>query len=444
MKRPLGILLVALALSAACRKPDDGTGIKTRESEISAADEDTSYYSYGLARLSVTTEGLVAVDSKSKADYRPCDINLYGDDAYADRNFHGRIRGRGNSTWYWYPKKPYRIKLDESSKLMGMKKNKDWVLLADFRDITHLMNNVAFTMAHELGLPCANRSRYVTLRLNGVDMGLYMLTEQVEEGKHRVKLDSLQGILLALDMNDGPAENPGATDNFWSKVFGTACCVKYPDDPEPAALERVRSSYAALEGAVNRCDWKEIQRLLDVESMINYILLQEAIGNGELDNNPSLRSGYIHRYDASSRWVMGPMWDADSGFGYDASDMFNWNGRCHTYFAHYDRLVFGTDPFRHVGAMTSGGASDLFCRLFGIPEFVRLLKDRWREVRTPLLEAVLDQIDRTEEVIADAAEKDEARWGIEGFPHRAEVQRLKIWLRNRFDFLDGVIAGYPE
>ena len=441
MKRLL-LPFLSLVTLAACSKPQEGTGISIHESEISKAQEDTSYYSYGVARLSVMTDGGQEVTSKESGGYVPCTVSLYGDDFYADRKgMTARIRGRGNSTWYWYPKKPYRIKLDESSRMMGMKRNRDWVLLADFRDVTHLMNNVAFTLAHELGLPCANHSRYVNLRLNGRDMGLYMLTEQVEEGQHRVPLDSLQGILLALDLNDGPGENPGATDNFWSGVFGTACAVKYPDVPDAAAVERVRSAYAALEGVINRRDWDGIQRLLDVDSMIRYILIQEIIGNGELDNGQSMRSGYIHRHDPSSKWVMGPMWDADSGFGYDASDMFNRNGRCHTFYADYRYLVFGTDPYHHVGAM-GASASDLFCKLFGIPEFVVRLQACWEAERERLLETVLSQIDRTEEAIGASAARDTGIWGI-GFDHATEVAGLKTWLSQRFAYLDGVVKGYP-
>ncbi len=43
------------------------------------------------------------------------------------------IRGRGHSTW-GSDKKPYKFKLDKSTDLLGMGKNKHWVLLAKFFD----------------------------------------------------------------------------------------------------------------------------------------------------------------------------------------------------------------------------------------------------------------------------------------------------------------------
>lgn len=437
MKKAL--LVTALCLAAflwGCKKDIvPAGGVRT------AGAEKTDYYQYGLGHLVVDTEGGAAVDSKE--NWTGCTVSLDGGGNFRNHgSMKGSIRGRGNSTWFWYSKKPYRIKLDESTRFMGMEANRDWVLLADFRDVTHLMNNVAFTLAHELGLPCANRSRYVTLFLNGANMGLYMVTEQIEEGGNRVPLDKDEGILLALDMNDGPAENPGATDNFFSTVFKTACAVKYPKDPDKAVLERVQKAYAELETAIGRRKWADIQKLLDVDSMINYILVQEIIGNGELDNDPSMRSGYIHRPSDSEKWVMGPFWDADAGFGYDASDMFNRNGMCHTYFK-WNTLVFGTEPYLHTGAM-NGTASNFFCRLWGIPEFVRMLKVRWNQSHVHLLEAALDQIDKTEAVIGEAAASDGMRWGINKFNHAQEVEKLKSWLRKRFSYLDSVIRAYPE
>lgn len=416
-------------------------GCAKNEIPQQAPAENTAYYQDGLAQLNIFTEDDRPI--LSKETYLPCNAHLVGKGIFEDHLFmKAEIRGRGNSTWGWYPKKPYRLKLEESTPLLGMAANRDWVLLADFRDVTHLMNNVAFTMAHELGLPCANRSRYVKLSINEQDMGLYMVTEQVEEGGNRVPLDKEEGILLALDLNDGPSENPKATNNFFSTVFKSACAVKYPKDPDSSAKSRVQSEFAKLETAIGQRRWQDIQALLDIDSMIHYILIQEIIGNGEVDNNPSMRSGYIHRHHNAAKWVMGPFWDADAGFGYDGADMFNHNGMCHTYFK-WNVLVFGTEPYLHKDAM-NGTAPDFFCRLWGIPEFVRLLKARWNAVKTPLLQDVIEQIDQTEATIGPAAKADMELWGINKFSHQKEVARLKVWLQNRFTYLDSIINAYPE
>lgn len=443
MKKTRTLLLFAalLASLAACHDdniiptpgPDDPDGGKG---------EPTSYYVYALAQIDITTDGGVAVDSKESEDYRPCTIKIDGNDFFSDLEARGKIRGRGNSTWHWYPKKPYRIKLDESQPVLGMKKNRDWVLLADYRDVTHMMNNVGFTLAHELGIPSTNHSRYATVTLNGEYLGLYMVTEQVEEGGHRVKLDSNEGLLLALDINDGPGDEPYATNNFWSEGFGMAVAVKYPDDTTEEQRDRAKAEFAALEEAIDNLDWEKIQSLLDVESMINYILVQEIICNVELDNNPSLRSGYIHRYDDSSKWVMGPVWDCDGGFDYNWGDMYDSWGMGHTFFESYRDLIFGSDPFNHREAYGST-ASDFFCRLFGIPEFVEMLQQKWNSVIDTLPDTLEEHLASTEDVIGDAAQDDMDLWGITNYTHSREFLNLINWLSQRFSYLDQVVRNYP-
>lgn len=395
-----------------------------------------------ISHLDITTDGGVAVNSKDPAQYRPCTVKVSGEEKDYAMEARGKIRGRGNSTWNWYPKKPYRIKLDVSSPFLGMAPNKDWVLLADYRDVTHMMNLVGFYLAQELGLPFANHVRYATVTLNGEDLGLYMVTEQVEEGGHRVQLDPEEGILLALDINDGPDDRPRATDNFFSNVFWMAAAVKYPEDATKADRDRVREEFAFLERAIESEDWAAVKQELDVESMAKYILIQEIISNVEMDNYPSMRSGFIHRHDDSSRWVMGPLWDCDGGFNYNWSDMYDSRGQGHTYFESYRTLIFGSDPYYRTGAYGST-PSDFFCCLFGMPEFVRLIRQLWIDNQASLLSGLLDCLAETETLIGTAAQADMDRWGIDRYVHAEEYRKLRAWLTNRFRYLDGVIRNYP-
>lgn len=416
-----------------------GKDVIEEEQDNPSSEEVVSFTSDVIARIEVITDDGVAVDSKEK--YRPCTVKVSGKEEYA-MEVRGKIRGRGNSTWKWYPKKPYRIKLEESSSFLGMAPDKDWVLLADYRDVSHMMNLTGFYLAKELGLPHTNHVRYASVSLNGKDMGLYMVTEQVEEGDHRVKLDPEKGILLTLDINDGPGDVPDATDNFWSEVFSMAAAVKYPKDADEKVRDNVKEEFSFLERAIDSEDWTAVQRELDVKSMARYILVQEIICNVEMDNNPSMRSGFIHRYDDDSLWAMGPLWDCDGGFSYNWGDMYDSRGLGHTYFENYKTLVFGSDPYRHRGAYGST-ASDFFCRLFGIPEFVALLQKEWTDNHDRLLKGLLACLDETENLIGNAAQADMDSWGISNYRHAEEYRKLCAWLKNRFNYLDGVIRNYP-
>jgi len=461
-KHPLILCLLALAVVAGCRKDAMGIidddkkidpvnpGGKTEKVDSSTAPTPYTsaydYFIYGVAQIIVTTDGGVAVDSKETEDYRPCTVEVKGGGIVPDYTGRGRIRGRGNSTWEWYPKKPYRIKLDESSDFMGMDSNRDWVLLADYRDVTHMMNNVGFTLANYLGIPYTNHSRYANVTLNGENMGLYMVTEQVEEGGHRVQLNKNTGILLALDVNDGPDPNsgaPDATNNFYSKVYNMAAAVKYPDDAGAEEVEYVKSAFAKLESAIDSKSYPQIASKLDVESMIAYLLVEEIIENVEIDNRPSTRSVYINRYYEGSKWIMGPVWDCDAGFDYNWGDMWDSWGWGHTFFENYTELIYGTDPYNHVGWYGSG-ISDFFANLWGVPQFVTKFKKMWNDNRDGMLDCVLDNIDKTEAAIASAANSDMDLWDIDNYTHSTEVSKLKTWLKNRFNYLDGVINAYPD
>ena len=430
------ILAVFAAVLLSC-----GKDVIEEKEEGKPFSGEVSFTSNVIARIDITTDNGVAVDSKDPAKYRTCRINVSGKEDFA-MDVRGKIRGRGNSTWNWYPKKPYRIKLDASASFLGMAPNKDWVLLADYRDVTHMMNLVGFYLAKELGLPYANHVRYASVTLNGKDLGLYMVTEQVEEGGHRVELDPKEGILLALDINDGPGDVPNATNNFWSEVFRMAAAVKYPEDADKKVRDNVREEFAFLERAIESEDWAAVKRELDVESMARYILIQEIISNVEMDNYPSMRSGFIHRHDADSLWVMGPLWDCDGGFNYNWGDMYDSRGRGHTYFESYKTLIFGSDPYNRTGAYGST-PSDFFCCLFGIPEFVKLLQSEWTNNHIALLEGLLDCLDETEALIAKEAQADMDRWGITNYRHADEYRKLCTWLTNRFNYLDRIIRNYP-
>ena len=92
-------------------------------------------------------------------------------------------------TLTYYNKKPYRIKLGAKAALLGLAANKDWVLLANYRDPTNFMNAVTFDMARYMGMPYTNSNRFVEVTLNGTYIGMYRFTEQIEQGESRVNID---------------------------------------------------------------------------------------------------------------------------------------------------------------------------------------------------------------------------------------------------------------
>jgi hypothetical protein len=385
---------------------------------------------FEVPTINIQVQDNAPVLSKDKEDYLPCVVEIDGKEMYADYIGTARIRGRGNSTWLWYDKKPYRIKLDAKDKILGLGSNKDWVLLANYRDPTNLMNAFGFEMASWLGLPFTNHSRFVEVTLNGDYIGLYQLTEQVEQAGDRVDIDVSEGVLLSLDKDDGPELAPGAEDNFWSAYYHLPICVKHPDDPTEEIIDQIKADFQELELLVNQGKYRDLSQSFDLASLIDFLIVQEMVYNVEME---APRSVYMYK-DIDNVYRMGPVWDFDAGFDFDWGTMTTG----HNYFMAQD-LVLGTDPFRHTQARN---LSPFFTQMFDNTLFVQQFKQRWAEIQPECLDYCLGMMDDYYAHTAEAMARDFERWPIDK-NYAEEIVRMKNWLTDRLDVLTEVIENYP-
>lgn len=390
---------------------------------------------YKVFQLYITTDD--GRDVTSKEDYKSCQILLNGGGSFSNYSASANIRGRGNSSWLWYDKKPYRIKLDEKHKLLGLDKAKHWVLLANYRDVTDLMNTFVFEMGQWLGLPFTNHTRYVELFLNGDYKGVYQLTEQIQQNKNRVDISDDRGILLSLDVDDGPGESPNAGDNFYSKVYRMPAAVKYPKDEFATAntVDSVKAEFAKLEQAIKAKDYAQVQQLLDIPSFIKYLQIQEFIYNVELS---APRSIYMHK-DGDGPWVMGPLWDFDAGYDFDWGDMYHG----HYFFANYRETVMGSNPLKRNGNYNY--VPQFFTDLFGCKEFVQAYKEQWASVKDSIVTRNWAEVEKYVKNLKGAPMARElARWPLRGYSFSTEVEKMHQWLLNRCDFMTQLIENIPE
>ncbi len=392
-------------------------------------EEVTPKETYQVAKITINTENTVSITSKDS--YINCSISLESFKNEWNYSGTGKIKGRGNSSWLWYPKKPFRLKLDEKDNLLGLKSDRDWVLLADYRDPTHLMNTYAFTVGQGLDIPYPNHSRYVEVTLNNNYIGMYILTEQVEQGENRVAIDETEGILLSLDVDDGPELSPGKNDNFWSSVYKMPVCVKSPEIIYTTQLSGVKSDFAQLETAIKGADYAAVAKLFDIPVFIDFLILQELVYNVEVD---APRSMYLHK-NKGGKWTMGPLWDFDAGFDFDWGTMYTG----HNYFKSYKELVLGTSPLNHTGGYN---VPSFFTDLFRSKQFVEEYKARWLVVKEKLMTEYWDTTQLYADGFAEAAQRDAKRWPIDK-NNAAEIQKMKQWLNSRISYLSTVIENYP-
>ena len=389
---------------------------------------------YEVFQMYVFTRDAQAI--KSRENYVPCYVAVNGGDSYAHRLLPASIRGRGNSTWAWYEKKPYRLKLDKKHKMLGVAKAKSWVLLANYRDVTDLMNTFVFELGHWMGLPFTNHTRYVELFVNGDYTGVYQMTEQVQQGENRVEVSDEHGILLTLDVDDGPTNNPTAQDNFWSKVFSMPTTVKYPSDEllTPERRDSIREVFGELEDAINRLDYSAAESLMDMESFVRYLIIQQLVYNVELS---APRSIFLYK-DGDSKWAMGPLWDFDAGFDFDWGEMYTG----HTFFTDYRETLLGSDPFKRNGSYK---CPKFFTNLFGCKDFVKLYKDTWNHYADSLMEHTWGEMERyLGHLRQGPMKRDAQRWPIAGKTFDNEVTKMKTWLEKRVAYTGQLINGIPD
>lgn len=138
-----------------------------------------------------TSKGIEYIESSKDNRDKKAEITIISADGKTEYSDKSEIKGRGNATWGYY-KKPYQIKLSGKSPLFGMDSAKTWILLADYVDLSHMHNALAFTLAKDLGIPYSIDYRYVNLYIDGDYKGIYLICEKVQINSSRVDIKELE------------------------------------------------------------------------------------------------------------------------------------------------------------------------------------------------------------------------------------------------------------
>ena len=126
--------------------------------------------------------------------YEACTVKLTNTDgSVLLDNASAQVKVRGNWTTK-NPKKPLRIKFDEKQSMLTLNdgaKMKNWLLLAEYKDLSMLRNKTALQIAREMykdsGLYAAD-CEFVEVTVNGEYWGMYLLTEQQQINSDRVNI----------------------------------------------------------------------------------------------------------------------------------------------------------------------------------------------------------------------------------------------------------------
>ena len=134
--------------------------------------DDAEYPYAGIPRIVIETEKRQAI--KDRETEIPAKLQIWGEKKAESEIMDLTIRGRGNTSWWNMPKKSYKIEFAKKQSMLGMPKDKDWALIANYADKSLLKNYVTYQLASWLGAKYAPKSDYAELYLNGSYLGVYL------------------------------------------------------------------------------------------------------------------------------------------------------------------------------------------------------------------------------------------------------------------------------
>lgn len=356
----------------------------------------------------ITTEDPTITEIPSKDYYLNATLEVDGKGVYADYTGKTEIKGRGNSTW-GFPKKPYRLKLNKKASLCGYGEAKNYVLLANHIDPTLMLNAVAFKIAQLLDMPFTNHAMPVDVVLNGVYKGSYMLTEQVEVKTNRIDLDEDNCVVWELDTNYDEDYK------FYSNSFSLPVMLKDPDmtDSQFAYWKNDFNTFLS-KFAEEPLEGNSYVDDIDIESVAKYIIVYNLTHNMEI-NHP--KSVYLHK-EGDGKYVMGPVWDFDWGFGYEGT---------YTHFGSATRSLWNE-------SMTNGAGCRFFKRFLNDSRVVNLYESIWNDFYANKMDVLIDYVALYAERLKPSAESNSQIWS-ETKNFDAKIESLKKWLKNRADYM---------
>ncbi|MFN0216126.1 MAG: CotH kinase family protein [Saprospiraceae bacterium] len=362
------------------------------------------------------------------------------------------IEFRGNSS-QGMPKKSFNFETrdelgeDKEVELLNLPEGSDFALAANFSDKTLMRNALAYETFHRFGY-YAPRTRFCELVLDNTYQGVYILTEEIRRDSSRVNIAKLNsadttgvdltgGYICRIDWN----RTPGWTSQFSqpnSPNKFTYFQHTYPrwDELQPVQQDYIRSYVDSFEVALHGPEFQDPEtgwrKFGEEITFIDYLILNEISKNVD----GYRLSTYFHkdREDRGGKLRMGPPWD-------------------------YDLAFYNADYCE--GFTTSGYAFDInyVCGDAGVPFwweklmadtlFAQNLACRWQSLRQTTLKNVnyFGMIDSMAMVLDEAQERNFDFWPILGkyvWPnpgflpptYAGEVAKMKVWLINRFAWLD--------
>ena len=239
------------------------------------------YYIYSgktVPLIVITTEELME-EIPDKINYQTANISISGFGDYKDFEGEVQIRGRGNTSWIMFPKKPYRLKFEKKQELCGLKKAKSFVLTANWTDVSLMQNPIASFIGKMLDLPFTHTMIPVDVIFNGSYRGSYLLTNKPGINSGSVDIDEDTSVMWELD-------NSYDEDmKFKSPIYNLPVMLSDPDMDEER-FEYWKQDFIEMERAVSEGN---IEDWIDLEIYAKYRIIYDIMYNKEIGHPKSVK-----------------------------------------------------------------------------------------------------------------------------------------------------------
>ncbi len=425
-----------------------------RESELQVLQSEK------LPSVYITTQsGSLDAVHAEKDHKEPAEFTLLSEGTVAvDRAPLAHIKGRGHSTWENSEKKPYNIKFEEKTPILGMGAAKNWALLADATRIAYFAEPLAMALGRQTSLAYTPDSRHADLYINGEYLGMYRISEKAEVGKQRLNIFDLDDANKAANEGKTLSEfrrvcvdaqgkrvnedllNPGS--RRWYALdgepedFTKGYLLEITDEPDEEsafcsakgqsvslatpkyASERQVSYIADLYGRAEEALYSEdgynsrgeyYTEFFDSQSFADAYLLREYM----MDFDAGVGSTFFYKPTEKDRFFAGPLWDFEASmplgvqsFGVDFSEGGQW-------WANASLHLCGIISVKAVRAKLSSVWSmpGFWAAMYRHEDFREVVRGRWESLSEAFASVpeILSGIKRT---IAGSEQMNYARWQV--------------------------------
>ena len=388
-------------------------------------------------------------------------------DQHIDYEGYIAIRYRGNTSYSVSDKKPYSFRpldkpLNEGGEkkkvnILGMGKDNNWALLAPYSDKSLLRCVLGFEVSRPW-MEYTPECQFCEVFLDGIYYGVYILTEVVSKGKHRLNLDDpgysddelTGGYIMEVDRTDEPTyiSKYHPVDSTGHEYINRYIHFQYksPDyeDLTEDQINYINHRIDLMEDALasdTYCDHETgYRKYLDETNFIDYQIAMEL---GHNIDAYRLSGKFFKRRDSQDERFKMVVWDMDLAYGnsnyYKGWYTNSWIYQINNMISANQYLV----PF-------------WWYKLNTDPEYTAHLKDRWAQYRRSNLSenniiATIDSLANVLTSVGAEQRNSEAwpRWGVYVWPNHfiansfeEEINYLKDWIIMRIAWMDTRLS-YP-